>query len=158
MKRHRHSFRILRRGLTLVELVTVLAIVAVLAAMVVPRYGNAINRYRVDAAARRVAADIAFAQSRARALSTSRSIWFDINDGTYLLNSETGFNSASTYSIDLTADPYDCTIGTANFGGTATITFNGYGFPASAGTIQLQSGNATRIVSVDPNSGAATLQ
>ena len=153
-----HRLQANRSGLTLVELVTVLAITAVLGAMVVPRYGNAISRYRVDAAARRVAADLAFAQSRARALSTSRSVTFNVNAGTYLLNSESGFNGASTYAVDLTTDPYYVSIGTANFGGTGTITFNGFGFPASAGTIQISSGSASRIVSVDANSGAATLQ
>ena len=43
------------------ELVLVMVIVATLAAIAVPRYAQATSRYRADAAARRIAADLSLA-------------------------------------------------------------------------------------------------
>ena len=53
-------------GFSLLELVVVMVIVAILAAIATPRYGKAVARYRTASAARKIAADLTFARKRAR--------------------------------------------------------------------------------------------
>src|SRR5450432_785020 len=138
---------------TLVELVLVLAIIAVLGAMVAPRYGEAMNRYRVESAAKRIAADFAFAQSRARAASTSRTITFNAA-GTYQIPNENDLNtSATNYTVDLTTAPYYVGIGTINFASATAVTFNGFGVPDKGGYVQIQAGASSKTISIDATTG-----
>src|SRR5688500_9245400 len=58
-------------GFTLIEIVMVLFIMAIVAAMAAPRYSQAIARYRLESAAGRVAADLEYARALARSTSTS---------------------------------------------------------------------------------------
>ncbi|MFN7613934.1 MAG: Tfp pilus assembly protein FimT/FimU, partial [Phycisphaerae bacterium] len=55
------------RAFSMIELVIVLVIVGVTAAIAVPRYVNSVQRTKVDGAARRIAADIERLRDRARA-------------------------------------------------------------------------------------------
>ena len=64
----------LRRGFTLLELVLVVAILGVVAAIAAPRYGNAIQNYRANAAAQRLRADLEYARARAKSTSSSRTV------------------------------------------------------------------------------------
>jgi type II secretion system protein H len=157
----------MRYGFSLIELLVVIAIMSIAAALAAPRYGAAVNRYRAEAAARRIAADLRLVQSKARCTSTSRSIVFDSRTSNYTLLGETDLvRPSATYTVDLTADPYWAGLtsvnipgsGTVSANGVTTLTFNGYGVPASAGSIQLRSGNTTKTISFDADSGAVTVQ
>src|SRR5262245_733888 len=137
--------RKVRRGFTLIEVLLVVAIIAVFAALAIPRYSNAVHRYRADAAARRINADIAFAQSRARTAGASRSIVFNVGGSSYQIPSEKDLNrSLNTYTVNLAANPYYVSISTVNFSGGASITFNGYGVPDTSGSVQIRAGNVLR--------------
>jgi prepilin-type N-terminal cleavage/methylation domain-containing protein len=157
MKRH-YSCRNRSAGLTLVELVLVLMISSIIAAIVVPRYGGAVNKYRADAAARRVANDLSYARARACALSTSRSVVFNVTTGICQLTSESALNGTDAYSVNLASDPYYVSIGTANFNGSTTATFNGFGVPLQSGSVKVICGTASRTISIDPDTGEATVQ
>src|SRR4051812_31276460 len=61
---------------SLVEMTLVIATIAVLAAIGIPRYADAINRYRVDMAAKRIVADLALARSSARASGAGQVVDF----------------------------------------------------------------------------------
>lgn len=147
------------RGFTLVELAVVVVIMAVLAQLAIPRYARAISNYRADAAIRRIAADIALTQARARALSTSQTITFNTAANTYQI---TGMpdpdHPAATYTVSLADQTTGATLSAAAFGNTASLTFNGYGMPTSAGAITVTSGTATRSLSLAADSGSITLQ
>jgi len=146
----------------LIELVLVIAIVAVIAAMAAPRYTDALARYRIDSTSRRIADDFALAQSRARSTSSSRTIVFNAASSSYQLIGERDLNvSGNTYSVNLAADPYYASVNKLNFGlnggpsvNTMTITFNGYGVPNTAGTVQIKCGAYTRKIMIDGDTGA----
>jgi type II secretion system protein H len=148
-----------RSGFSLIELVLVVVIVAVFAAMAIPRYTGARERYQVDLAARRVSADLQLAQLRARASGQSRTLTFTRSSSSYQLSGESDLSRpASAYIVQLTAEPYRSSIGTVNFSNAATLSFNGWGVPSAGGSLTVQSGGLTRTVSVNANTGAVTIQ
>jgi len=164
--RHRHAF-------SLVELCLVMATIGVVAAMAVPRYVSSIERYRAESAARRLAADLTLAQSRARVLSSAQTLVFTGN--TYQITGMTDpEHPSSTYTVDLSADPYFAAVTSVLCGPTSgaytqsQITFNGYGAPyttdasgavnASAARFVVSAGGVQKMVRVDVDSGAVTIQ
>lgn len=144
-------------GFTLIELVLVVAILAVVSAVAVPRVGNANTRYRADAAARRIAADLELARTRARIKSTSQTVTFDVAGNRYTLDGMPDPDHVkNTYAVSLTPDPYGVTLTSATLGGDSKIIFDRYGQPDSGGTITLQVSWHTRTITIDTNSGQVT--
>jgi Tfp pilus assembly protein FimT len=147
------------RGFTLFELVIVGATITVLSAIAIPRWGNSIANYRASLIARRVAADISLAQARARAASANQRVVFDIAANQYQLPEFTDPDRPSgLYTVSLTDPTLSGVLVSASFGGSPTLTMNGYGLPAAAGTIQIRSGTVTRVVTVNADTGAVTIQ
>ena len=149
-----------QRGFSLVELVMIMTIIAVTAAIAMPRYANALNRYGADVAARRVAADIALAQELARSSSSSRTITFDLAASRYTVSGMSSLsNQAAPYTIDLTAQPYQARMVSLNLASDAlAISFNGYGAPDRGGSLQVARGGITRTITVDGSTGAVAIQ
>lgn len=137
----------------------VLAIVSVLAGIAAPRYAQSLARYRADMAARRIASDLALAQTRARTTSTSQTIIFDVTNNQYTISGLADpDNRSQNYVVNLKDEPYLATIGTASFGGAGTLTFNGYGDPANAGTITIISGAWTKQITLSAQTGLVSIQ
>jgi prepilin-type N-terminal cleavage/methylation domain-containing protein len=146
------------RGFSLVEVVLVLAVVSVLAAVAVPRFTDFLARQRLDAACRRVVADLDYARRMARYLSKSRTVKFNVAQGEYSLTGVPDLDRpASTYTISLRKDPYEASILSVDIGGDTEITFNGFGTPDSGGTIRLLVGGQQKTITVDADTGRATI-
>jgi Tfp pilus assembly protein FimT len=140
------------------ELVLVLAIIAILAAIAAPRYGRSATRYQADLAAQRVMADLALAQSTARAVSSSRMVVFNMGTHSYSIQGWASMQDRpAPYVVDLAKPPYEATLGDVDFNSSATITYNGWGQPDSGGTIVLQVGSEQRTIYVDSETGQASL-
>jgi len=153
------QFPISNLGFSLLELVLVLAIVATLAAIAIPRYQGSLARYRADLAARRIVADLALAQSNAKAASSSRSVVFSVSANNYQMPDLPGLDGASgSYIVELRDLPYEADLISADFGGDQQVTFDGWGIPDSGGSVILSVGAEQRIVSLDAESGKATIQ
>ena len=146
-------------GFSFVELLLVMLTISVLAAIAAPRYASSLSLYRVRAAAQRIATDLNFAASAARAGSDSRTVSFDVVSNTYqLIGIADVERRAGTWSVLLSDEPYVVTLVSVDLGGDASITFNGAGMPDSGGTVVLRSGLHHRQVDVNSTSGRATVR
>ncbi len=74
-----------RRGVTLIELVTVMAIIAIGALLVAPNIGAWIPNYRLRSAGRDVVSILRTAQVRSVSVNTQYQVSFDQGAGSYIL-------------------------------------------------------------------------
>jgi type II secretion system protein H len=150
-----------RGGFTLLEVVLTVAIIAVVAALAIPKYGRAAGRYRAELAARRVAADLRQAQSYARMTSASCTVIFTLGQSTYEIANAPAFDgSVGTYTVDLRVPPYKAKIVSVNFGGSnpKEVTFTGWGVPDKAGAVVVSAGPEQRTITLNVQTGQVTIQ
>ena len=148
-----------RLGFSLIELVLVLVIIAVMAGVAAPRFSGSSMRLRAAAVAQRIAADLAAARGRARSLSTSQVVIFNLAANTYELPGLQSLDrSTLPYVVELSHEPYKATVVSADFGGTSQITFDGYGRPDNGGLVVVSVGQVLKTIVVDAQTGMATVQ
>jgi len=146
-------------GFSLLEVVLVTAIIAVCAAIAIPRYGRAAGRYQADLAARRVAADLRQAQLHAKTTSASSTVAFTVATSTYqLVNAPSLDGKTGTYTVDLRVPPYKATIVSANFGGAGQVVFTGWGLPDKAGAVVVSVGSEQRTITLNGQTGQVSIQ
>lgn len=146
-------------GFTLVELVLCLVIVGTVAGIAVPRYAEALARYHLDAAARRVVADIDHARTHAEANSSTVTLFFV--PATDRINAPALPGLAANdphHQTDLAAEPYRVDLTVADFAGETRLDFDGYGVPVAGGTVTLRAGTGAKSITVDAETGEATIQ
>lgn len=143
-------------GFSLIELVMVLMIVGILAAIAVPRYAAALGRYRAASAAQRVVAELALARSNARQASVACTVAFTPAQARLVITWQPPDAAVPlTRTTNLAASPYEVQMTSASFGGDASVTFDGYGVPDSGGTVVLTSGGVSRTIELNAHSGKA---
>ena len=146
-----------RRAFSLIELACVIATIAVISAIALPHWSAAVRYQQMNLAVARITHDVAMAQCRANYGSTAVTIAFNPVAGTYqIVGMSDPDRPAQPYTVNLAADPYHVTLTSANFGGAASLQFDGYGTPVAGGTIVLTQGTTTRTLTVDGTSGRVT--
>lgn len=147
------------RGFSLVELVLVVAILAVVTAVAMPRYQAALARYRLEAGTRRLAADLQLAQESARTAGARRTVIFDLLTSQLRIPelSDPLRGSSGSYLTRLGEFPYYCRIVSADLGGDQEVIFDGFGQPDSGGQIILSCGSLTRTIELQARSGQVRL-
>ena len=143
---------------TLTEVIVVLAILAILASMAIPRFGQASVRYRADAAASRVIADLEHARQRACQVGAGQLVSFDVPGDSYQLNGMPDPDRpGQDYVVNLADEPYRAQILSVDFSAKTQVSFDGYGMPDDGGTIVIAVGDWKRTITVDPDTGEAYL-
>lgn len=147
------------RAFTLAELVMVLAIIGILAAIAMPRLASGQSRYLVDNAARRIAADIDRARTQAVAGSGSVSMAFDVAANSYSIPGvESLDRRARSTSVQMSQEPYKARLVEVNFDGGTTLTWNGFGTASASGWIRVAVGTDQRLISVNQGTSVITIQ
>ncbi len=148
------------RAFTLIEISVVLLLMAILAAVALPRWTEAIEQFRVTSAARRLAADLALAQASALACSRNQIVTFSLAGHYYELVNVSSLERASdVYRTRLNLDPYRSRL-VSLFGSLSDqqVVFNGFGVPSQGGSIVIACGSKQRTVFLDSESGLAQVQ
>lgn len=154
----RPRITIANSGFSLLEVVLVAAIVAIFAAIAVPRYGSASARRRADLTAGRVAADLRLAQAHARVASSASTVCFYPVTEEYLLTDIPAPDGASgSYRVVLSSEPYRTDLVSADFTGAAQVTFDGWGLPNSGGTVVVAAGSQQRTITIDGPTGVVSV-
>jgi len=152
-----HGLRL--RGFSLWELVIVTIVIGFMAAIAIPRYANAVSRYRADVTVNRIIKDLELAQQRAKMTSSDQIVRFNLLKNQYRLVGMKGMDrSTSAYIVNLSEEPYKVRLVSHDLAGDNEIIFDGYGLPDSGGTITFRSGNYKKVIQIDSKSGKANLR
>lgn len=147
-----------RRAFTYLELILVIAILGIVAGIAVPRFGNFIARRRVDAAATRIATDLALARREAKFSSSTLTVSFNVGADSYtLVGMDDPDHAGREYAVPLTEEPYNASITSADFGGDFEVIFDGYGVPDSGGTLVVAVGSYRKTLTLNADTGRVTV-
>lgn len=147
-----------RAGLTLLELVICLFVMAIIAAVGTPRLIASLEANRTRSAARRVAADLEYARQRAVTTSSEQVVRFTTATSSYVIVGMADPNHpARTYTVTLTDSPYACTFTTSGLNSSGEIRFGIHGIPDRAANIVISSGSGQRTVAVELATGKVSI-
>jgi len=149
-----------RPAFSLVELVIVLTILAILAAIAVPRFATAIQNNALDLAARKLAADLRTAQAHAIKTQQQQSVAFYTILNAYAFPGMTDPDlSSKSFSVALATPPYEnVQLSAADFDGSTVLTFDRFGAPSAPGTVVLSNSKRTKIIRVASGAGRITVE
>ena len=132
-------------GFTFVELVVVITLIGILAWLSLPSLG-AMTEIRLDAAARRVASDLRYAQNRAIGSRAIYGVRFDVGEGRYIVYAGTSRSAvvnpadrgkALVVAFASLPETRGVSIESAAFGSTPGVTFDFYGVPRDSAGVDL---------------------
>lgn len=124
------------RGFTLVELLVVVAILAILIGLATPSVSARLSQQRVSAAVNRISSDLRLAQLHARRSSQAQTITFDTAARSYVLEGYAPLGrKTGNYTVALADAPYEVQILRVDFGGTKKLAFDSFGRAQQSGAI-----------------------
>lgn len=151
----RTESRATRGGFSLVELLIVIGILAVMAAVAVPRFGRAAERYRLDLAADQLARDLSMVRESARSRGNGMSLLVDPEKLRYIVPSWADpRGDAARYTVRLDEEPYRVEHWEIKGSLGFSITFDEFGGSNTGGEITLMSGGQSRTVVIEIGTGA----
>ncbi len=160
---HLAGRRRFRAAFTLIELVMVVVIVGVVAAIAIPRFSNASARYRVDLAAARVATDLELTRDTARSVSASMTVRFAEGSARYgaVAANPGALNIGPTtpkpgFVSNISSEPYFAYVAAAKFGTGPQVDITPYGVFDSDGLVIVTNGTWGGAIAVDSKTGVIT--
>lgn len=142
----------------MVELMAVMLIISILAAVATPRLSNSLSSRRLQSATSRLESDIAYARNAAKNLGRSVELQFSVAESAYTLPTLPSPNGDAVYQVTLADTPYPVTLAAVDFGGDASVVFDLFGQADSTGTLTLQEGGATTTLSLQRHTGRLVVQ
>lgn len=142
-------------GFSLIELMLVVAIIAIAAAIAAPRYAQALARYRADAAGRSVVQQFDLAVRQARARGVSLSLTYDTTEHTLAFMDP---DNAAVCQVQLAAEPYRVQLVSVHVAADPPLVIDGYGNPSSDATVVIASGDESRTIVFDAQSADSQVQ
>jgi len=136
------------RAFTLIELVVVLLILAILAGIAAPRYADALARFRVEAAAKRIAVDLRYTRQQAIQRAASGAIEFYPLTDSYSMDVTHPSRGRVGYDVNLANEGFAVDIVSADFASAESMGFDHRGDASASGSVVLSSGGYTRTVTV----------
>ncbi|MCA9048511.1 MAG: GspH/FimT family pseudopilin [Planctomycetaceae bacterium] len=147
-----------RAAFSLMDVVAATLIVGILAAVAVPRLQSSMSAYRVESAARRVAADLELARRHARSTGAAETVTFDLTGHRYSFSGVIDPQLPSAvYGTILSDPPYQSRLLKVDFNSSSSVTFDGYGFPSADGSIVLQCGQSVSRIRLNQTTGHVTI-
>ena len=152
-----------RCGFAIIDLTLTLLIMGIIMATAVPKLYAAVRYYQVEAAARRIEADINYVRGYARFANVPCSLTFSASSPSYTTTGVPEINnSGQAYAVDLATIGYTVSL-SASINGGASVTYTAAGVPQAgspltaltSGTITITNGNQTRTITIDPVTGKA---
>lgn len=158
----RRRNRLMAHGLTLVEILVVLVILGIAAAMVVPRLSS-LGDLQVASAARAMVANVQYAQNEAIITQSPVTVAFDEAGESYELQDSGGValqhpitkrNFVVAFADARGFERVD--ILSADFNGTPSVAFDPLGSPDQGGQVTLSADGNSYRVSIAPVTGKVT--
>lgn len=153
-----------RPGFSYVELVTVLAIIAIVGALAAPRMASAMAYRRAEAAAYRIRGDFELARHAAMSASADVSVLYLPSGGPtiQILGVEDPDRAGQPFVDRYRPDEWGLEMVSVDLGhGTDVnrlmLTFDMYGKPDSGGSLTFRVGGHTRTISIDDDTGLVTI-
>lgn len=144
------------RAFSLVELVIVVAIVGLAATLAAPRLTAVLGRQRATQAGARVKSELGRVSSLARATSRPWTVTF--STAGFSVSGADAAGQAVSWLVPLSEEPYMARIATINFGADNAVTYNGHGLPNESGKVELRSGSAGVVITVNQNAATPTVE
>lgn len=146
-------------GFSLIEAVVVMAIMAVLSAIAVPRFANALGTKAVDLAARRLATDLRLAQAQAIKSGRQQSVTFSVLTNSYtLVDRPHPDHPSGLYTVKVGDPPHGgAVISSVDFSGE-TLTFDRFGGPSAPGAVVITLQGRQKTVRVGAGAGRITVE
>jgi prepilin-type N-terminal cleavage/methylation domain-containing protein len=88
------------RGVTLIELAVVMAIIAIMGLFLVPAIGEWLDNYRIRQAARDIVSTLQLAKMRAISTHHEYRVIFDVNNNTYKINKGNSASESTSWGLD----------------------------------------------------------
>jgi prepilin-type N-terminal cleavage/methylation domain-containing protein len=146
-----------RTAFTFLELVVVLLIFGIMAAVAIPTFTDSLMYHRVESAARRVKGDLDQLRQTARRTSQSQFMTFAASSYT-LPPMVTGLeHTTDVYTVDFLEPPYQLNSITIQFDDSLSLSFDGHGAASQGGSFELQAGDHVRTVTLDETTGEITI-